>query len=140
MSVDTSTGLLQEYVDALLNGGDFARFFTDDVVWTTVDTGERITGRRAVADHITTLHTRVFDARPEVRAMGAVGDHAFLEADFVGTHTGRFGDLEPAGARVRVPYCVVYDLTGSGISALRLHMSMATLVGQLQAGSGTPTG
>ncbi|WP_369052770.1 ester cyclase [Kineococcus terrestris] len=140
MSVDTSTELFQGYVDALLNGGDFARFFTDDVVWTTVDTGERITGRQAVADHITALHTRIFDARPEVRAMGAAGDHAFFEADFVGTHTGRFGDLDPTGARVRVPYCVVYDLTGGGISALRFHLSIATLVGQLQAGPGTSAG
>ncbi|NAZ88472.1 nuclear transport factor 2 family protein, partial [Kineococcus indalonis] len=76
MSIDTTTGLFQSYVEALLNGGDFARYFTEDVLWTTVDTGEEVRGRRAVAEHITALHTVVFDARPEVRASGAAGGHA----------------------------------------------------------------
>jgi len=135
MSVDTTHQLFQDYVDALLVRSDFSRFFTEDVVFTTVETGEQITGRQAVTEHITALHTQAFDARPEVRAAGTTGDHAFFEADFVGTHTGRFGELEATGAHVRVPYCVVYDLTGDGISALRFHLSSATLVSQLRAGS-----
>ncbi|WP_432564732.1 ester cyclase [Kineococcus sp. SYSU DK003] len=134
MSVDTSTSLFSEYVAALLARADLARFLTEDVVWTTVETGERITGPRAVADHIAALHTQVFDAHPEVRALGVNGDgdHAFFEADFVGTHTGTFGDLPATGRPVRVPYCVVYDLTGAGISALRFHLSFATLTAQLR--------
>jgi hypothetical protein len=141
MSVTTATGtnragMFQQYVEALVARGDFARFFLEDVVWTTVDTGEVITGREPVADHIVGWHTRIFDAHPDIRAMGTSGEHAFFEADFVGTHIGPLGDLPPTGASVRVPYCVVYDLTPEGISALRFHLSIATLLGQLQAGQG----
>ena len=139
-TTSTSHRLFHDYVDALLGGGDFARYLTDDVVWTTVQSGERITGRDAVAEHITALHTQVFEARPDVRAVGASGEHAFFEADFVGTHTGRLGELEATGAHVRVPYCVVYDLTDRGISALRFHMCLETLVQQVRAGAGSSGG
>jgi len=129
-----ATQHFDDYITALLARGDIATHLTEDVVWTTVETQERITGRQAVTDHVNALHTIVFDARPEPRAHGAAGDHAFFEADFVGTHIGPFGELAATGAQVRVPYCVVYDLTPEGISALRFHMSFSTLVAQLTAG------
>jgi hypothetical protein len=72
-------------------------FFTDDVLWTTVETGDRVQGREAVRDFIITLHTKLFDAHPELKSL-AIGDGIVgLEADFVGTHTGEFaGLLQPA--------------------------------------------
>jgi len=35
MSVEGTEATLREYLDALLNGGDFAWFFDDAVLWTT---------------------------------------------------------------------------------------------------------
>jgi ketosteroid isomerase-like protein len=134
MLLTSTRQLFQDYLEALVLREDFARFLTDDVVWTTVETGEQITGRQAVADHIAMLHTMVFDARPEVRVSGATDSHAFLEADFVGIHIGALGDVAPTGARVRVPYCVVYDLTEEGISSLRFYMPSAVLMAQVLGG------
>lgn len=46
---------------------------------------------------------------------------AAIEADFVGTHTAEFAGVPPAGRAVRVPYSVIYDLSGDRISALRIY-------------------
>jgi hypothetical protein len=42
--------------------------------------------------------------------------HAFLEGDFVGTSTD-----------VRVPFCLVYDVGGDRITAMRFYMSFGSL-------------
>ena len=136
MSVDATKGTIDAYLDALLNGGDFAQFFTDQVEWTTMETGEQIRGREAVRDFIVALHKELFDAHPKVKTV-IVGDGiAALEADFVGTHTGEFAGIAPTGASLRVPYSVVYDLTDDGISALRAYMPVRQIIAELQAANG----
>ena len=135
MSVDATKGTIDAYLDALLNGGDFAQFFTDQVEWTTMETGEQIRGREAVRDFIVALHKELFDAHPELKHV-IIGDGiAALEADFVGTHTGEFAGIAPTGASLRVPYSVVYDLTDDGISALRAYMPVRQIIAELQTAS-----
>jgi predicted ester cyclase len=56
---------------------------------------------------------------------------AAVEADFVGTHTGEFAGIAATGKDVRVPYAVLYDLEGEGISAPRLYMSLDMIVQQI---------
>ncbi len=133
MSVRTSTDIMTGYLDALLARRDFATYFSDDVTWTTIETGELIVGRDAVRDYIVAFHTQLFDAAPELRSVTVGETTAALEADFVGTHIGEFAGVAPEGAAVRVPYCVVYDLGETGITALRFYLSMSQLVGQLQS-------
>ena len=58
-------------------------------------------------------------------------DKAAIEADFVGTHTGEFADVQPTGRAVRVPYSVLYDLRDNQISKLRIYFPMGQLVEQL---------
>ncbi len=133
MSVETSERVLREYGEALLSRGDFSRFFTDDVVWTTMETGDVIRGREAVRDYIVAMHTTLFDARPVIRNT-VVGDtFALLEADFVGKHVGTVGDVPATGKQVEVSYCVVYDIDGDRIRALRAYLPMAALMQQLRA-------
>jgi len=132
MSVDATEGTIDAYLDALLNGGDFAQFFTDQVEWTTMETGEQIRGREAVRDFIVALHKELFDAHPEFKKV-IIGDGiAALEADFVGTHTGEFAGIAPTGASLRVPYSVVYDLTDDQISALRAYIPVRQIIAELQ--------
>jgi hypothetical protein len=50
--------------------------------------------------------------------------HAYLEGAFVGIDT----DL-------RVPFCVVYDLSDAGISAMRAYMTFAPLRAHPKAGT-----
>ena len=133
MSLEATTQTINSYLDALLNGGDFGQFFTDEVRWTTMETGDEIQGRETVRDFIVALHRELFDAKPEVRSVGIADGLAALEADFVGVHTGEFAGIAPTGAAVRVPYCVFYDVGEAGITALRAYMPVRQMVAELEA-------
>ena len=135
MSVERTRKVIEDYLADLLEGGDFARHFAEDVVWTTTETGDRISGRQAVRDFIVGFHTQAFSARPEVRRVHVGEDFAVLEADFVGTHTGFFAGIEPTGASLRVPYCVVYDVTGDEITAVRGYLPVAAFLAELRNAS-----
>lgn len=52
------------------------------------------------------------------------------EFDFVGKHIGEFGGIAATGREVRVPYCIVYELEGNTIRALRGYMPMDVLLHQ----------
>lgn len=137
MSVASTESTMRGYLDALLGGGDFGTSFSDDVLWTTMETGDEIRGRDAVRDFILAMHTQAFDAAPEVKSMTLGDGMAVLEAVFVATHTGEFAGLAPTGAAVRLPYVVVYDVAAERITALRAYLSIAALVAQIQAASGS---
>jgi predicted ester cyclase len=132
MSLEATTRIMNDYFEALLGGGDFGRYFTDDVSWTTMETGDQVSGRDAVADFIVMFHRRAFDAHPELKRSAVTDGYAFVEADFVGTHVGQFADLAPTGAAIRVPYCVGYDVVDSGIQALRGYMPILLIRQQLE--------
>ena len=131
MSTETTERVLREYGEALLSRGDFGRFFSDDVLWTTMETGQEIRGREAVRDYIVALHTTIFDARPVIRGTVAGDGVALLEADFVGRHIGEFAGIPATGRSVRVPLCVVYDLEGDQIKRGRVYLEMPVLMRQL---------
>jgi steroid delta-isomerase-like uncharacterized protein len=124
--------VMQGYLDALLARGDYARFFSEDVLWTTMETGEQVRGRQAAADYIHAVHTQAFDAHPELKSFAVTGTNALLEVEFIGTHTRTFADIPPTGAQVRVPYVMAYDVGEDGIRALRFYMSSSSLIAQLR--------
>ncbi len=131
MSVETSERVLREYGEALVSRGDFGRFFTDDVLWTTMETGHQIRGREGVRDYIVALHSTMFDAHPVLRRTAAAEGLALIEADFIGRHVGEIGGVAPTGRDVKVPYCVVYDIEGEQISALRAYFPVGALMQQI---------
>ena len=132
MSATETESTLRGYLDAQLSGGDFGSFFSDDILWTTMETGDEIRGRDAVRDFIITLHARLFEAAPELRNMTVADGVAGLEAVFIGRHVAEFGGVPPTGAEVRMPYAVFYDIDGGTITALRAYFPMAALIGRLQ--------
>jgi predicted ester cyclase len=135
MSVEASERVIHGYLDALMSRGDFGRFFADDVLWTTMETGEQVRGREAVRDYIVALHTVAFDARAVPRNT-VVGDGvAVFEADFVGRHVGEIAGVAATGRDVKVPYCVVYDIQGDRIAALRGYLSLTDLMEQVTTGT-----
>ncbi|TQJ51046.1 nuclear transport factor 2 family protein [Phycicoccus sp. SLBN-51] len=138
MSGDTTRNTINAYLHSLLHGGDFASFFSDDVLWTTMETGEQVRGRDAVRDYIVALHTQAFTASPEVKRSVVTDGVAVLEAVFVGTHAAEFAGIPATGKQVRLPYAVVYDLSGDTITALNAYFPVNALVNQLQ--SAAPTG
>jgi len=132
MSVEATSATMRSYLDAFLARGDFAGYFTDDVTWTIVGGDQELQGRQPVYDFLIWMHTQAFDAHPKVKTV-VIGDgQAALEADFVGTHTGEFLGMPATGKSVQVPYCVVYDLRGDKITALRAYIPMDLFVQQLK--------
>ena len=131
MSVEGTESTIRQYVDALLQGGDFASYFADDVVWTTMETGDQIRGREAVRDFIIALHSQLFDASPELVNTTFADGVAGLEAVFVGTHVAEFAGVPATGAAVRLPYAMFYDVADGAIVALRAYFPMTAMVQQL---------
>jgi steroid delta-isomerase-like uncharacterized protein len=131
MSVDGTESTVRQYLDALMGGGDFAAHFSDDVTWTTMETGDRVQGRDAVRAFILALHTEFFDASPELVDVTFSDGVAGLEAVFAGTHTAEFAGIPPTGAAVRLPYSVFYEVSGEKIVALRAYFPVRALAQQL---------
>ena len=137
MSLEATTRTVNAYLDTLVQRGDFGQYFTENVVWTTVETGEEIHGREPVRDFIVAMHTQFFDAKIELKHV-AIGDGiAGMEADFVGVHTGEFAGIPPTGANLRVPYSVFYDVDEGGISALRAYLPVSQMIAELEAARST---
>ena len=133
MSVQNNERLLHDYVDTLISGGDFAAYFSDDVLWTTMETGEEVRGREAVRQFIIAMHVEAFKAAPELRNTVVGEQGAVIEAVFVGTHIGEIGGIPATGAEVRLPYTVCYDFADDKITALRAYLPMAVMMEQLKA-------
>jgi steroid delta-isomerase-like uncharacterized protein len=124
--------IMKGYLDALLQGGDFAAYFADDVLWTTMEDGQEVRGRDAVRDLIVSLHAQLFEATPELRTLVCGDGVAALEAVFDGRHTAEFAGIPATGAHVRLPYTMFYELDGDRITQLRGYLSLAALAAELQ--------
>ena len=137
MSLEATTRIMDGYFEALLGGEDFAQFFTDDVSWTTMETGDQIQGREAVRDFIVAFHTQSFDAHPELNRSGITDGFALVEADFVATHWNLCRHSS-TGAPIRVPYYAAYDVVDEGIQALRGYLPIMLMTQHLQAAMTAP--
>jgi len=138
MSTQETEQVVSAYLTAL-SGGDFASYFAEDVLWITMENGDQVRGRQEVTDYIIALHTQLFAASPELVNVAYGNGLAILEAVFVGTHTGAFGDIPATGVKVRLPYCVAYTIADSKITELRAYLSMLALQQHLTGGAtGTP--
>ena len=133
-TVEQTRAVLEPYLAALIARQDIAPFFADDVVLVLVETGQEIHGKDAVAATIVDLHTKTFDARPEIANLIVGAGNASVEAVFVGKHTGEFASIPARGLQVRVPYTVFYDLRDGEITALRIYGFAGGLMTQLTAG------
>ncbi|MGY1805732.1 ester cyclase [Blastococcus sp. SYSU D00669] len=138
MSDVGTRAVMEGYLRALVDRGDFAAFFAPDVTWTTMETGEQVHGREQVRDLVVAFHTQLFDARPELVGLVTGDGVAVLEARFVGTHRGEFAGVPATGRQVDVPYCVGYDVRDGAITALRAYMPVAAMVAQLTSAQPAP--
>jgi hypothetical protein len=101
--------LIDAYLEALVTHGDYAQFFSDDVV--AILEGPEIQefrGREAVREWIDAAHEL-----GEIKILTSFGceAHAAAEAEFVRKDG------------VAVPYSVIYDFADDKITALRLFFT-----------------
>lgn len=135
----TTERTMSAYIEALGARGDFAAYFADDVLWTTMETGDQVRGRDAVRDLIVWMHEQAFDGRPELRNLVCGDGVAALEAVFVGRHIDEFAGIAATGASVSLPYTMFYELSGDRITHVRAYISMVGLVSAIEA-SAQPAG
>jgi hypothetical protein len=111
MTTDQTRRVMSAYFDAL-ETSRFAQFFTNDVVWTTIQSDTHIKGREAVQDAINVLHARLRDLQTSKLVFAESA--AYIE----GSGADATGDR-------RIQYCVVYDLVGERIGAMRAYGDIA---------------
>jgi hypothetical protein len=117
VSVASTQSVIEGYFSRMGAEEDFSTFFAEDVTWLTVDTGDEVRGPGPVRDYILALHARMQSGnqRPLVVTDGQV----FLEGDAVNA-----GGDNGSG----LAYCLVYDISGDVITALRCYGTLAQLV------------
>lgn len=123
MTVSGTQSVMERYFSAMGADEDFSRFFAADVTWLMVDSGDEVRGPGHVRDYLLRLHSRMEsgDQRPLV----VTDAHAFLEGDRVNAG---------AGDGTGLAYCLVYDVSGDRISAMRCYGTIARLMATDQGG------
>jgi hypothetical protein len=107
---------MNHYFEVMGRGGDFAKFYTADVTWTTTGTGQDVRGPSSVRDFIVALHNNMSDA--QTRRIGVSDGHAYLEGDCLEA---------PTGTNSRISYCVAYDVVDDRIAAMRCYGPIAPM-------------
>jgi steroid delta-isomerase-like uncharacterized protein len=103
----------------------------EEVVFTNMATGEEHRGRDGVRQMLNYVYHVAFDADAEVKSAIISDGKAAVEFDFVGKHIGEFAGVPASGKNVRVPLCVVYDLSNGMITRGRVYFEVPALLKQL---------
>jgi predicted ester cyclase len=133
MSIESTRETILRYFNS--EHGDVS-MMTKDVTFTIMATGQENRGPDAVVGMLNYLYHVAFDATfaPSLTLFG--DNNAVVEGEFVGKHIGEFNGIPATGKDVRVPLCIVYDLTDDCIKRARVYFEMPALLQQL----GVPMG
>jgi steroid delta-isomerase-like uncharacterized protein len=128
MSVERTQQVMKRYWES--DHKDVS-MMADDVVFTHMATGDEHRKPEGVRRMLDYMYRQAFNATAEIHTRIVGEDHAMIEADFIGTHTGEFAGIPATGRQVRVPFCVVYDVAGDRITRGRVYMEMPVMMRQL---------
>jgi len=133
MSLESTRNTVQRYLNA--QHGDVS-MLAEDVVFTTMATGQETMGREAVLGMMNYLYHVAFDATavPWVTLFG--DSNAVLEGSFVGRHIGEFNGIPATGKAVNVPMCIVYSLENELIKSAHIYFEIPVLLQQLGVATG----
>jgi steroid delta-isomerase-like uncharacterized protein len=124
---------IREVMTAYLDGHDLTRLAADAVFHDTA-TGREAVGRDAIAEMLEGWYHGAFEAHSDTKRLIVADGAAVLQAEFIGTHIGEFSGIPATGRQVRVPFCVVYDVTDGAIRRADIYLQAAMLMAQLGAG------
>ena len=130
MSAQSTREVVASWTDSA-NAHSEASVLADDVVFTTMATGEEARGPEEVLQSLNYFYHVAFDAHAEPKTMVIDEGTAAVEGDFVGEHIGEFAGVPPTHKRVRVPLCVVYEVENDKIQRARIYFEMPALFQQL---------
>lgn len=109
------------------------QYVAEDVVYTSMNTGEKTVGREAVGQMLHYIYHVAFDAKAEIINTVITEDHALLEANIKGEHIGEFAGVAPTNKEVNIPVCICYDLEDGLIKRARVYMLADVLIKQLSS-------
>lgn len=109
------------------------QYVTENVVYTSMNTGEKTVGREAVGQMLHYIYHVAFDATAEITNTIITEDHALLEANVKGKHIGEFAGIAPTNKEVSIPVSVCYDLEDGLIKRARVYMLVDVLMKQLSS-------
>jgi steroid delta-isomerase-like uncharacterized protein len=107
------------------------QYVAEDVVYTSLNTGEKTVGREAVGQMLHYIYHVAFDAKAEIINTVITEDHALLEANIKGKHIGEFAGVAATNKEVSIPACVCYDLEDGLIKRARVYLLIDVLMRQL---------
>lgn len=107
------------------------KYVAEDAVFVMMPTGEKISGRDAIAKHIQGFYHGALDAKAEIVNSVFGENEGLLEAMVVGKHTGVFAGIPATGRDVRVPISVAYELEGGLIKHARIYLMVNVLLQQI---------
>jgi len=107
------------------------QYVLEDVVYTSMNTGEKTVGREAVAQMLHYIYHVAFDAKAEIINTVITEDHALLEANIRGKHIGEFAGVAPTNKEVSIPASICYDLEQGLIKRARVYLLVDVLMKQL---------
>jgi steroid delta-isomerase-like uncharacterized protein len=125
-----SSNAARENVNAYFQTHD-TKYLTEDAEFTDLTTGQVTTGREAIGKMLHHIYHEAFDAHAEIVNTVVTENKAVLEATFTGKHIGEFAGVAATGKDVKVPLCVVYELSGDKIKRARIYLLGSVLFQQL---------
>jgi steroid delta-isomerase-like uncharacterized protein len=131
MSVQRTRDAVERYLNSAHSD---LSMMAEDVVFTTMATGDEHRGVEGVRSMLDYVYHQAFDASAETRNRIYGEDRAVLEGYVVGKHIGTFAGIPATGRQVRVPLCVVYDMQEGRIHRGRVYLELPVLMRQLGAG------
>ena len=109
------------------------QYVAEDAVFTSMNTGEKTVGRKAIGEMLHYIYHVAFDARAETKNIVVTENKALLEGDFIGKHIGEFAGIPATNKNVNVPLCVTYELENGLIKEGRVYFLMDVMMAQLNA-------
>jgi steroid delta-isomerase-like uncharacterized protein len=107
------------------------------VVYDEVGTQRRVEGVDEVLTAWRGWGTALPDSRATFDAAHASGDIAILELTWRGTHKGALqtpaGEIAATGKRIDIRACMVVEVAGDKVKAIRHYFDMATMLQQIGA-------
>lgn len=130
MSIESTRETITRYLKS--EHGDVS-MLAEDVVFTVLANGQESVGRESVVGMLHYLYNIAFKATFNSHVMLFGENNAMVEGEFIGKHIGEFAGIPATGKDVRVPLCIVYDLTDDQIKRGRVYFEMPVLFQQLGA-------
>ena len=93
--------------------------------------GRRYEGRAACGDRYLELWKAFPDFTVTPRNFIASDDHVVMQADYTGTHTGKYRGIDGTGKKFKVRIAVVFPIQGEELRGETIYMDLASQLRQL---------